>query len=671
MAKFCKNCGKDLNEGAKFCRGCGTTVESQASNWVQQPVAYQPPMMPPKKSRKKLVISITAAVIALAVIFTGISVISRLFGDRDGGSPIARLSESAMQNMTDAPDSHLAEITSETIRMPEQSLPFVVQQDVTALAVQQYITAWLYLEALTEFDMDTGSVEEFAELYDGTIEQFAVAEDYVAQAVRAAEFAQVYLDSGFIIDDISCDPSQGESSLLSVRPVIGNPFVLTAYADAPKGPQELKKWAQDIEAMANNAPAQYGDRGRLLTLAQQLGVDANTAGEMLKQAKTINAGGAAESEAERLAWWGNFHDAGMKTAMATKTTCKVVVLVGGTIATGGVAGAVAEGALATTALVVSSVDAIVEVGATASTIVLGENHSVTTTFNQVQDYIAPVAAVTGVLTLDFSKIGGLGLHNLTNQMSGQQLLGAVDYIGNSMVDYFVNDKIMGVDILTITDMDRFTKDITLSAVDVSNASLKGDYGEISNMVNELRTAVGLPKIPDPPLAPQPPLEKAKGIAPTVPAKSVDKYMNELLDWMVENGIVAAGEVEKYRSGSDKVDFTGTYSGMSSYSINSNFWGSSSDTGILTIKMSLTDENSNTYTARVIFEDGSSVTFVGQLNNRRFQSSNASGAPDGYGCTASLSFSENGDSVSGRFVSNYADEEFTWTANYTFDSLTKQ
>ena len=76
----------------------------------------------------------------------------------------------------------------------------------------------------------------------------------------------------------------------------------------------------------------------------------------------------------------------MQTAQATKTTCKVALLVTSTVATGGT-----TGVLAGTALVVKGADAIVEVAAVGSTILLGEGHEVTTTLKDVQAYTAPAA----------------------------------------------------------------------------------------------------------------------------------------------------------------------------------------------------------------------------------------------------------------------------------------
>ena len=163
------------------------------------------------------------------------------------------------------PDGGSTGIFSETIRIPEQPLPFVMQQGVTALAVQQYITARLYLDALIEFDMNTNTIQEFAELYDGTIEQFELAEAYAAQAASVADLAQNCIDSGIKLSNVSYSPEQGGGAvtLLNNRSGFGNPFILTAYAAEPpqRTPDEIRAWARDIEAMAiRNACVRAGIR---------------------------------------------------------------------------------------------------------------------------------------------------------------------------------------------------------------------------------------------------------------------------------------------------------------------------------------------------------------------------------------------------------------------------
>ena len=573
-------------------------------------------------NRLTRLLAIMLAIIMLTGVLAGCS-------DKNGGT-----SNSGNNNGTTAtPDEELPEIISETIRIPEQPAPFVAQQNVTALAAQQYVTARLYLDALIEFDWDTGTVEKFAELYDDTIEQFELAEEYAALAIVAAKIAQMGIDAEIKVSGMA--HNQGQSvgvSLLSYRPGGGNPFVLTALAaEPPKGADELRAWAKDVEKTANDASQMYGEKGVVGTLAKQLGVDSKTAGEMLKQAKTINEGAAAESSAF---WWGLGGDAadfGMKTAMATKSTCKVALVVTSAIATGG-----ATTALGATALVVSGADCIIEVGMTASTIIYGENHSATAAWGLAQDVIAPVSAALGLITLDFSKSAGI-----------------IGYIGNSLID-LPEGKVMGVTMESAETLNAITF-MAYSYVTTGEAIPKREIEikKISEQLNESRVKQGLPPIPETPPEAKPPLEKAKETVPKTPVKSVLEYISELIDWMEENGYVSPEFAEELRTkylGAG--NFEGTYNGTyDSITVGIEETPGTSS-GNSTIEVLLSDEASNTYTVKYI-DQMNVYTFSGQIINRQFQSSDVSVANQYHevvnSTTLSLDFSETGDSLSGTMV----------------------
>lgn len=42
MAKFCQNCGAELEEGAKFCNSCGTAVAEELESVPTQPIKNAP-----------------------------------------------------------------------------------------------------------------------------------------------------------------------------------------------------------------------------------------------------------------------------------------------------------------------------------------------------------------------------------------------------------------------------------------------------------------------------------------------------------------------------------------------------------------------------------------------------------------------------------------------------
>lgn len=78
---FCKNCGKELNEGAKFCAGCGTSVDTEevvaeevvaeTPESVPQPAPVEPEKDSGRKRPGKGVV-IAAAVVAVIAIVVGL-----------------------------------------------------------------------------------------------------------------------------------------------------------------------------------------------------------------------------------------------------------------------------------------------------------------------------------------------------------------------------------------------------------------------------------------------------------------------------------------------------------------------------------------------------------------------------------------------------------------------
>jgi hypothetical protein len=88
-------------------------------------------------------------------------------------------------------------------------------------------------------------------------------------------------------------------------------------------------------------------------------------------------------------------------------------------------------------VVVGGADCIVDVATTGSTIILGENHQVTVGLNDVKDKLAPVTAVTGLLTFEPAKLGSV------TEKTGEQL----SYIGDSLADLFYKGKILGIKVV--------------------------------------------------------------------------------------------------------------------------------------------------------------------------------------------------------------------------------
>jgi len=75
MTNTCSDCGAELIEGSKFCSACGKIVEQQSVTPIQsqpQQQDKQPqrsmPSSTPQKSRKKLIIGISAIIIAVVIV---------------------------------------------------------------------------------------------------------------------------------------------------------------------------------------------------------------------------------------------------------------------------------------------------------------------------------------------------------------------------------------------------------------------------------------------------------------------------------------------------------------------------------------------------------------------------------------------------------------------------
>jgi len=90
MAKYCKNCGAELEEGMKFCTGCGAQIEQTPQSASTTPPSAQPTTLPPvaptyppaKKSKTGLIVGIVAIVVAIVIILL---VVFFVFGGGIGG----------------------------------------------------------------------------------------------------------------------------------------------------------------------------------------------------------------------------------------------------------------------------------------------------------------------------------------------------------------------------------------------------------------------------------------------------------------------------------------------------------------------------------------------------------------------------------------------------------
>ena len=478
---------------------------------------------------------------------------------------------------------------SETVQLPEKPYPFVVLDNIATLATQQYVTARLYLDALIEFDMETGTEDECMTLYDDTIEQFALAEKYAEMAEEAVGLAQICIDAGIKLSLVSYNPPQSGGAVTETRTAAGNPFVLTAQAadPPPKRFEEMKRWAETIEEIANNAPEEYAENGVIGHLAKELRTDSSTAKRLLEDAKKISG---LVKDSEQAQWdrsvygffdW--FSDKGMKTAMITKSGCKVATVILGIIAIPGAS------ALALTAktgwLLFRGTDLILDVSSTTLSITLGENNQTAKMFDEAMDYT------------DLGRIGRK-LYAMTfggsDSTDGEK--GGIVPAGDPVP---VPGEIRGFDIQPSSPSSGGgtpAQGAVLSSFVVGDTTNIADDAALLKEVNNVRGTLGLPPLTEILPKPKPPLEKAQDTAPKVTPKSVEAYMEMLVGWMVAQGIITQEEADELL-GKGAVDIEGTY--VRTYTSDSIY---SPYTGTMTMKVTLTDKATNTYTVVKILDD---------------------------------------------------------------------
>jgi effector-binding domain-containing protein len=516
----------------------------------------------------------------------------------------------------------VAGLNTAKVEFPALPQEYAISNNVTGAALQQYIYARLKLEQLTQAE----SPEEFEKLIAETIEAFEYADEFAEKAVKYADYAVL------ANEDNPQAKETGKVIKTAAAGAVSNPFVLTAYA-AEEQPFDAKTWAEDITKKFDAGQAGQ----QVKNLAEQLGVDAKEAYNQLLAAQDIIKKGADADAA--------FFDTAMKAAMATKTACKVGMLVTGTIVTAGGVGAFATGYATVgeaAVFMVNSADCIVDIGVTASTIIVGEDHKLTANLNAIADKIAPVTALTGLHGLyktDFSKLGKIT--KLTDEA-----VGIFDYVGQSLADYMYNDKVMGVD---VSSKPGGKTEVTATAIDIPQTK---DGKVDADKLNQSLAQANLPAIPAEAPALKPIDQTIDDFKQTMPdpvvvSKQIDEALKQIEDLLNELGKAeSTGAV------------AGTYSGICHYaSIDRD--GDTDDADIeFTIEISATDKDSNNCEVRIF---GLPIgeyywvdrTFTGKFDGRHFQGSyNKVDGVDSTDATIMFNLSEAGDSLTGEMVEEY-------------------
>jgi hypothetical protein len=172
----------------------------------------------------------------------------------------------------------------------------------------------------------------------------------------------------------------------------------------------------------------------------------------------------------------DFWDKMTKAAMATQTVCKVGLYVGTTVATGGGSLAALAGSSMTLgtagAVLVGGVSCIADVGATTSTIVLGENHQVTMGFQKAADVLQPASMVLGLVTLNPKDAEGL-----------------VALVGEYTMEWFNPGKITGI---AINRMKEGGTKMVAQIVDTADKDVPGVRGALEAIGLSLPSEKGVP-----------------------------------------------------------------------------------------------------------------------------------------------------------------------------------
>jgi hypothetical protein len=322
-----------------------------------------------------------------------------------------------------------------TVSLPAVATERAAVEQAGAIATQQYIIARLKTEALIEYDIENGSIDELKAMTDDTLEAWRLCELASVQAAELADYAQSLRSSA--------STQAATMSYTSSSPARIGLFTMVAYAAEENA---AVKWAKELTEKYDSYPAGQ----KVKQLSENLGTDAKNAFAQLKMAQAILEGAAYNDEADTIQKYEN-------AAMATKTACKTGLYIGGVIASGGTA----TGILEAGGMVISGVDTIVDIASTGSTIILGENNKVTMAANDLKDIVGPIASIAGgvnVFSGDSIKAGIKAGAEFSKQMGS---LDKLNYIGESVLDLVSEGKILGG---TITVGDDGETTVTMTEI---------------------------------------------------------------------------------------------------------------------------------------------------------------------------------------------------------------
>lgn len=291
-----------------------------------------------------------------------------------------------------------------------------VEKDVFA-TVEAYVYARLLTDAVSLVNLAEASPQQLIDYAQHIEDAWRVVESSAQEMERTAVLYTTQFD---------------------VLKLSTRTHVLSTLFQAVHGADPATEWAESLSSQYDKIQG----ANRLKQLAQQMGTDAKSAYKQLAMAQDILQRDAANAE-------GDLYEKWQKIMEATKTASKTGLFISATIISAGTSTAVASGvSLANaTAIVVSGVDVILDVGTTSSNIVLGNNNKVTIEFDKMKGNFAPVSFV-------------FGLNGFGTSSTGEKLA----FIGDNLSDWFNDKKIAGIKV------DAFGKLIKESAwvVDTAN-----------------------------------------------------------------------------------------------------------------------------------------------------------------------------------------------------------
>lgn len=376
--------------------------------------------------------------------------------------------------------------SQETTNVSEELEPVTIKRDpepeslqaankATTIALKQYIHARLATEIYMSLDPSSMTMEEMAQMADEVLLAWESAEVLSASAEELTNRAVKVLEMASREDALN---ELNASSVLNRIIRLSKSSGSTAYAAGTARKLDPQTWAENLTKQYD---ALRGGQ-RYQQLANQLGTDARTAYEQMALAQKIiqNAAALEEAEADVNAWTESIN-----YLQGVKTASKVGVFVVGTIVTGGgTVSALGSSSMTlgtATGVVVGGADCIVDIGATGSSIILGENNQVTIGFNELKDKLAPVSAVVGLAGFNAAE-------------TGEQLT----YIGDSLVDWFYEGKFMGVKVdnrdVRARILDSAGKEALKSALETIGYVFPEQTKTIQDLVKEYKDSVDLDSV---------------------------------------------------------------------------------------------------------------------------------------------------------------------------------